>query len=66
MQRDTDEILRTSRELEAVSLPDELDRLKERLADLGEVSPEIDACVQGLKEWVGSHTLPRHGRLSAR
>ena len=58
MERDTDEILMTSREVEAVSLPDELDRLKERLADLGEVSPEIDACVQGLKEWVGSH-MPR-------
>jgi PAS domain S-box-containing protein len=58
MERDTDEILMTSRELEAVSLPDELDRLKERLADLGEVSPEIDACVQGLKKWVVSR-MPR-------
>ena len=56
MERDTDEILMTSRELEALSLPGELDRLKERLADLGEVSPELDSCVQGLKEWVGSHT----------
>ena len=55
MQRDTDEILTTSRELEAGSLTDELDRLKERLADLGEVSPEIDSCLQGLKDWVGSH-----------
>ncbi len=56
MERDTDEILMTSRELEAVGLPDELDRLKERLADLGEVSPELDSCVQGLKEWVAGHT----------
>ena len=55
MQRDTDEILMTSRELEAGSLTDELDRLKERLADLGKVSPEIDACWQDLKKWVGSH-----------
>ncbi len=60
MQRDTDEILRTSHELEAVSLSDELDRFKERLADLGEVSPEMDACWQGLKKWVGS--LTRRGR----
>ena len=47
MQRDTDEILRTSRELEAGSLPDELDRLKVRLADLGETPPDVDACWQG-------------------
>jgi PAS domain S-box-containing protein len=58
MERETDEILMTSRELEAGSLADELDRLKERLADLGEVSPEIDACWQDLKVWLGGR-MPR-------
>jgi PAS domain S-box-containing protein len=54
MQRDADEILRTSRELEAASLPDELDRLKIRLEDLGETPPEIDGCWQDLKKWVAA------------
>ncbi len=60
MQKDTDEIMMTLRGLEAGSLTDELDRFKERLADLGEVSPEIDACWQDLKEWVRRHAP--HGR----
>ena len=54
MQRDTNDILRTSQDLEAASLPDEIDRLKLRLEDLGETPPEIEACWQNLKKWAGS------------
>jgi PAS domain S-box-containing protein len=55
MQKEADEILRTSGELEAGNLLDEIDRLKERMADLSEAPPEVDLCWDSLKRWVGTH-----------
>lgn len=55
MQREADEILRTSGELEAEGLVGELIRLKEKVKDLYEVSPEIDATWERLKKWMDTH-----------
>ena len=58
MQREADEILRTSQELEAGSLAGEIDRLRERLADLGEMPTETDACLQATRKWISAHMSP--------
>ncbi|OPY69854.1 MAG: Sporulation kinase E [Syntrophorhabdaceae bacterium PtaU1.Bin034] len=56
MQREADEILRTSRELEAVGLLDEIDRLYARLGDLSEELPsEVSSYWEQLRKWVRSH-----------
>ncbi len=55
MQKEADQILRTSAELEAGSLLDEIDRLKERMADLSETPPEVNVCWESLKKWVTTH-----------
>jgi PAS domain S-box-containing protein len=55
MQREADEILRTSGELEAEGLVGELGRLKEKVEDLYEVPPEIDATWERLQKWMGTH-----------
>ncbi len=56
MQREADEILRTLSDVDAGSLPSELDRLKARLETLGEIPPEMDACWQDLKKWADART----------
>jgi PAS domain S-box-containing protein len=53
MQKEADEILRTSRDVEAEGLLDEIDRLKERLGDLGGIPAEIGACWDSVRKWVG-------------
>ena len=65
MQRDTDEILRTSQELEAASLPDEIDRLKVRLEDLGEVAARNRSVLAKSEEMGGTHGAPRLERPSS-
>ena len=55
MQREADEILRTSGELEAQGLVGELARLKEKVEGLYEVPPEIDETWERLKKWMGTH-----------
>ena len=55
MQREADEILRTSGELEAEGLVGELARLKEKVEGLYEVPPEIDETWERLKKWMGTH-----------
>jgi PAS domain S-box-containing protein len=55
MQREADEILRTSGELEAEGLVGELARLKEKVEGLYEVPPEIDEAWERLKKWMGTH-----------
>ncbi len=55
MQREADEILRTSGELEAEGLAGELGRLREKVEDLYEVPPEIAAAWESLKKWMGTH-----------
>jgi PAS domain S-box-containing protein len=55
MERDADEILRTSGELEAEGLAGELIRLREKVKDLYEVPPEIDATWERLKKWMDTH-----------
>jgi PAS domain S-box-containing protein len=52
MQKEADEILRASRELEAVTLLDEIDRLKERLGDLSEVPGDIGGSCDKVRQWV--------------
>jgi len=56
MEREADEILRTSGELEAVGLLDELDRLREKVGDLYGVSPETDKTWENLKKWLAGRT----------
>jgi PAS domain S-box-containing protein len=55
MQKETDKIFRTTRELEASELVDELDRIKERMSDLSEMDPDLVTCLDTLKQWAGSH-----------
>ncbi len=55
MQREADEILRTSGELEAQGLVGELDHLREKFEDLYEVPPEIGLSWESLKKFVGTH-----------
>src|SRR5208283_3862035 len=55
MEGEADEILRTSGELEAEGLVGELIRLREKVKDLYEVPPEIDATWEGLKKWMDTH-----------
>jgi len=55
MEGEADEILRTSGELEAEGLVGELIRLREKVKDLYEVPPEIDATWEELKKWMDTH-----------
>ena len=55
MQREVDEILRISGEMEAQGLADELDRLREKVEDLYEVPPEIGSQWESLKKWIDTH-----------
>ncbi len=55
MQREADEILRTSGELEAEGLVGELARMREKVKELYEVPPEIDATWEHLKQWMATH-----------
>ena len=41
--------------MEAEGLVGELDRLKEKVEDLYDVPPEIDATWERLKKWMGTH-----------
>lgn len=58
MQREADEILRTSQELEAESLVGEIDKLRDRLSDFGEIPSEIGPCLDTVREWVDGQ-VPR-------
>jgi PAS domain S-box-containing protein len=51
MQKEADGILRTSQEVEALGLIDEMDRLKDRLGDLGEIPDEIGSCWNNVRRW---------------
>ena len=55
MQKEVDDILRTSGELEAQGLVDEIDRLREKLEELYEVPPEISSSWESLKTWTATH-----------
>lgn len=59
MQKYTDDIMRTSGEIEAPGLVGELDRLKEKVEDFYEVPPDMAACWESLKKWMGTHVA--HG-----
>jgi len=55
IQREADEIFIASRELEAASLTDELDVLKQRLDVLGNVPAEVWSHWGALKEWLSQY-----------
>jgi signal transduction histidine kinase len=55
MQKEADDILRTSEELEAQGLVGELDRLAEKVRDLYEMPSEIVSTWENLKKWLGTH-----------
>jgi PAS domain S-box-containing protein len=56
IQREADEIFRASQELEAVSLTDELDLLRQRLDGFGNVPLEVWSHWGALKEWLNQYT----------
>jgi PAS domain S-box-containing protein len=55
MQREADEILRTSQELEAGGLVGDIDRLRDRLSDFGEIPAEIVPCLETIRKWAESY-----------
>jgi PAS domain S-box-containing protein len=55
IQREADDIFRASRELEATSLTDELDVLRQRLDGLGNVPAEVWSHWGALKEWLSQY-----------
>jgi PAS domain S-box-containing protein len=57
MQKEADAIVRATREVDSVTLLDDIGRLKQRLSDLGELSPEVSACCDGIQQWV-SRRMP--------
>jgi len=57
MQKVADGILRTTREVDSMTLLDDIGRLRERLTDLAELPPEVSAWCEGLQGWV-SNRLP--------
>ena len=60
MQREADEILRTSQELEAESLVGEIDKLRERLSDFGDIPAEIGPCLDTVENgWTARCRAPR-------
>jgi len=52
---ETDEIFRTSQELESLVILDELDRIWQRMKTLSEIPPEIISHWNALKEWLGQY-----------
>jgi PAS domain S-box-containing protein len=54
MQKEVDEILRASGEVEAQGLLGELDRLAEKVKELYDVPPEIVSNWENLKKWMGT------------
>ncbi len=65
IQREVDEIFRASQELEAVSLTDELDLLRQRLDGFGNVPSEVWSHWGALKEWLNQYSLRWRGPVSA-
>jgi PAS domain S-box-containing protein len=61
MQRDTDEIFRTSQEVEEGTLLDGLNQLEERLADLAELPPQFHSHLDAIKEWADGELQGRLG-----
>ena len=55
ISRETDEIFRVSREIEAGVLLDSLDRLWQRIEDLSDMPPEVLEHFKGLKSWLGQY-----------
>jgi PAS domain S-box-containing protein len=55
IQREADEIFRASQELEATTLTDELDLLRQRLDNFGNVPPEVWSHWGALKEWLNQY-----------
>ena len=55
IQRETDEIFRTSQELEATTLTDELDILRQRMDGFGNVPAEVWSHWGALKEWLNQY-----------
>ncbi len=55
IQREADDIFTASRELEAASLTDELDLLRQRLDGFGNVPAEVWSHWGALKEWLGQY-----------
>jgi PAS domain S-box-containing protein len=54
MQKYTDDIMRTSGELEAPGLIGELDRLKEKVEDFYEVPPEVASSWEAVRKWMNN------------
>ncbi len=55
ISKETDEIFRVSREIEAGVLLDNLDRLWQRIEDLSDMPPNVLAHFNGLKSWVSQY-----------
>lgn len=55
ISRETDEIFRVSREIEAGVLLDSLDRLWQRIEDLSEMPPEVLEHFNSLKSWLSQY-----------
>ncbi len=55
IQREADEIFRTSQELEAATLTDELDLLRQRMDGFGNVPAEVWSHWGALKEWLNQY-----------
>ena len=55
IQREADEIFRASQELEATTLTDELDLLRQRLDGFGNVPPEVWSHLGALREWLNQY-----------
>ena len=55
MQRETDEIFKVSQEMEATVLTDEMEFLRERLDQFGNVPPEVWSHWGALKEWLSQY-----------
>ena len=65
IQREADEIFRASQELEAISLTDELDLLRQRLDGFGNVPPEVWSHWGALKEWLNQYASGGAGLFQA-
>jgi PAS domain S-box-containing protein len=61
IQREADEIFRASQELEATTLTDELDLLRQRLDGFGNVPPEVWSHLSALKEWLNQYVTGTAG-----
>jgi PAS domain S-box-containing protein len=63
IQRETDEMFRASQELEATTLTDELDLLRQRLDGFGNVPPEVWSHLSALREWLSQYVSGTTGLL---